>query len=408
MARRSGSCVASAVTNSPPDSDQHSHDKPEDAMGVDFSEQLLTPENSRSETSSNNDHALGEDKTALPHTSRRVTRSSLRGIGNLDNPNSQPDTIESSPDLKSHTVSGGTLVDNVAECNNTSRSSLLRHSVAVMETSSWSQTGDGTKTDSPAVPRDTPVSKDFQEPQQADSRHSLRQRTLRERPSKAVAKEKEDSAAAEPVKADNERMVRRSSRLSLMRKATDLAEKAGSVLGKRPRDVTENGKDLGRRIGLRPRNAILPKDRSEMGQAAMEAPAAKKSRVSENDLPSKSISTSSSGRESLPAPNPVSRYKPKRWLSHGLYIGQDRYMDPRLNEAKNKIKSAGRKSSGESQRKLLPMPMFAGERLLKNGRDFKLPFDIFSPLPPGQPKPDEWRKTNKSECYYSIFIWSYV
>jgi histone-lysine N-methyltransferase ASH1L len=41
--------------------------------------------------------------------------------------------------------------------------------------------------------------------------------------------------------------------------------------------------------------------------------------------------------------------------------------------------------------------MFKGARLLKNGRDYQLPFDIFSPLPPGQPKPDEWRKTNKSE-----------
>ena len=40
--------------------------------------------------------------------------------------------------------------------------------------------------------------------------------------------------------------------------------------------------------------------------------------------------------------------------------------------------------------------MFAGERLLKQGRDFKLPFDIFSPLPAGQPKPDEWKKTNKN------------
>jgi histone-lysine N-methyltransferase ASH1L len=40
--------------------------------------------------------------------------------------------------------------------------------------------------------------------------------------------------------------------------------------------------------------------------------------------------------------------------------------------------------------------MFAGERLLKMGRDFELPFDIYSPLPPGQPKPNEWRKTNKS------------
>ena len=34
--------------------------------------------------------------------------------------------------------------------------------------------------------------------------------------------------------------------------------------------------------------------------------------------------------------------------------------------------------------------------MLKYGRDFKLPFDVFSPLPVGQPKPDEWRKVNKN------------
>ena len=33
---------------------------------------------------------------------------------------------------------------------------------------------------------------------------------------------------------------------------------------------------------------------------------------------------------------------------------------------------------------------------MKQGRDFKLPFDVFSPLPAGQPKPDEWKKVNKN------------
>ncbi|KAJ5469527.1 hypothetical protein N7539_009145 [Penicillium diatomitis] len=42
------------------------------------------------------------------------------------------------------------------------------------------------------------------------------------------------------------------------------------------------------------------------------------------------------------------------------------------------------------------MPMFGGSRMIENGRDYVLPFDVFSPLPPGQPKPDEWRKTNKN------------
>jgi hypothetical protein len=48
--------------------------------------------------------------------------------------------------------------------------------------------------------------------------------------------------------------------------------------------------------------------------------------------------------------------------------------------------------------------MFAGERLLKNGRDFKLPFDVFSPLPPGQPKPDEWKKVNRSKHWGFSFL----
>lgn len=408
MARRSGS-VAAAVTNSLPDSDQLSLDKPEDATGADFSEQLLTPENSRSETSSNNEHALGEDMTTLQQPSRRVTRSSLRGIDKFNGPNvgNQPDVVDSSLDMTSRPGSGGTLVNNVAECN-TSRSPLARHSMAVMETSSRSEatlTGDGAEMDSSAVPRGSPVTKDFKEPQQADSGPPLRERASRERhSSRAPTKEKEVKAVSKKVKTDNGKTLRRSSRLSLMEKATKLRETADSTSGKRPKDMLEKGKELGRRASLRPRNAILPKDRSAIGEAPREAPPAKKRRVSESDLPSKSVSRPSSAQEESPAPNPVSRYKPKHWLTHGLYVGQDRPTDSRLNEAKNKIKGSERKSSGESQRKLLPMPMFAGERLLQNGRDFKLPFDIFSPLPPRQPKPNEWRKTNKSKYFYFTFF----
>jgi histone-lysine N-methyltransferase ASH1L len=45
----------------------------------------------------------------------------------------------------------------------------------------------------------------------------------------------------------------------------------------------------------------------------------------------------------------------------------------------------------------MPLPMWHGQRLLHVGRHFKLPFDVCSPLPPGQPKPDEWRKTSSSK-----------
>ncbi|KAK5093692.1 hypothetical protein LTR70_005691 [Exophiala xenobiotica] len=95
--------------------------------------------------------------------------------------------------------------------------------------------------------------------------------------------------------------------------------------------------------------------------------------------------------------------KDKKWLSSGLYAGQSRTFDPTLMEGKNKRKPASTANQEPSTASLppkenfvLPLPMFAGDRLLETGRDFKLPFDIFSPLPTGQPKPDEWKKVNKN------------
>ena len=87
---------------------------------------------------------------------------------------------------------------------------------------------------------------------------------------------------------------------------------------------------------------------------------------------------------------PTSR-KPKKkvWLTQGLYVGQE--IDPRLEKVYGK-----RSSAHPQQRNLLPLPMFAGARLLELGRDFKLPFDVFNALPRGQPKPEDWKKTHKS------------
>jgi [histone H3]-lysine4 N-trimethyltransferase ASH1L len=98
----------------------------------------------------------------------------------------------------------------------------------------------------------------------------------------------------------------------------------------------------------------------------------------------------------------LEKVKPKKrgskvWLNKGLYAGQ---------QARNLDWFAG--YSKEEKKKLtnipefkpngfLPLPMWHGQRLLHAGRNFKLPFDVCSPLPPGQPKPDEWRKVPKSE-----------
>jgi histone-lysine N-methyltransferase ASH1L len=155
--------------------------------------------------------------------------------------------------------------------------------------------------------------------------------------------------------------------------------------------VKDKFKEVDRRASLRPRNVAREVVASPAHISDPNGTETKKRRVSKSALHS-----------SKPTPEaqstvrkPLLVYKPKRWLSHGLYAGQDRYFDPRLTEAKNRVKHADRNAN--DRRKLFPLPMFAGERLLQTGRDFKLPFDIFSPLPPGQPKPDEWRKTNKSE-----------
>lgn len=85
----------------------------------------------------------------------------------------------------------------------------------------------------------------------------------------------------------------------------------------------------------------------------------------------------------------------KIWLSKGLYAGQDWSSD-------RFVRGSGTKNGGKSTddqyipNRSFPLPMWYGRRLLEFGRDFKLPFDVCSPLPPGQPQPDEWRKATKN------------
>ncbi|PGH10589.1 hypothetical protein AJ79_05412 [Helicocarpus griseus UAMH5409] len=201
-----------------------------------------------------------------------------------------------------------------------------------------------------------------------------------------------------PGKQDVGGARRRSSRLVVLEKTSEVVERASTVLGKRSRGVVLKGKDrlkvVSRRASLRPRNVV----REEAPAApSAEGPAVKKRRVSEGDAVGlkKTARTAAAAEEEEPEPKPKpAPYKRKKWLSHGMYAGQDRYFDPRLTEEKNRIKFG--EKNAEERKKLFPLPMFAGERLIEEGRDFKLPFDIFSPLPPGQPKPDEWRKTNKN------------
>ena len=387
------SSVASAATPAAlpddllPPQHQHVHEQQhlDETIGLDTPEQLLTPENSRSETSSNNENASSnEENPTLRRKSTRVTRASLRVAG-LNTP-------ESENSDNSSATKGESLANGVAR-GKKSQSSHLRHSIAVMESSMWSETSDSqsnAETEKRQFVPDTPVSETSQEPSSGEVDTSPQRRSLRKRVGRASAKEDtpDKEKATVGSKDDDEQPVRRrSGRLSVLEKATGLVDRASTVLGKRTR--SETVKEPSRRASLRPRNVAPPKE-----EPVNEPPAAKKRRVSDSDLPAKKSKSEEESEEEddeqtgESAPSP--KYTPKRWLAHGLYSGQEPTGDRPLQNKNNKT------TKRRSQRKLLPMPLFAGDRLLKNGRDFVLPFDIFSPLPPGQPKPNEWRKTNKS------------
>jgi histone-lysine N-methyltransferase ASH1L len=90
----------------------------------------------------------------------------------------------------------------------------------------------------------------------------------------------------------------------------------------------------------------------------------------------------------------------KKYLAKGLYAGQDAPIDISkgltVGEKKALAQLPELIPSGRVN-KTMPLPMFNGLRTLIEGRDFKLPYQVCNPLPPGQPKPDEWKKMTKSK-----------
>lgn len=179
-------------------------------------------------------------------------------------------------------------------------------------------------------------------------------------------------------KSADKNATRRSSRASmLISKASEIvSDITATVLGKRPRSKEQEQRDT-------------PSSESQ--------PTTKKARFSTASQPTErhddGVSLAATKR-ALKSRAP----KDKKWLVSGLYAGQTRTFDPTKSESQNKRKSTGATEPAVAvpENSFLPLPMFAGARLLDQGRDFRLPFDVFSPLPSGQPKPDEWRRVNKN------------
>lgn len=178
---------------------------------------------------------------------------------------------------------------------------------------------------------------------------------------------------------------------------------SASTLGKRSREVFESGREklLGiqqpnKRASLRSRadmSAIAEESKAPLLGSAEEEPPKKRSRISVQSAPNLLTITETTVVKKSP---PKSK---KRWLASGLYTGQQRWFNPKLNGTRNQKFLATRLSTGAPpvERQVLPLPMFVGERLLDVGREFRVPFDVFSPLPPGQPRPEDWKKTSWSE-----------
>ncbi|KAI1417174.1 SET domain-containing protein [Hypoxylon sp. FL1857] len=94
----------------------------------------------------------------------------------------------------------------------------------------------------------------------------------------------------------------------------------------------------------------------------------------------------------------VKKRRVKKYLDRGLYAGQEmpRDISQGLTPSEKKTLAQFPELKPTKVNTAMPLPIYNGFRTLIQGRDFKLPFDVCNPLPPGQPKPDEWRKITKN------------
>lgn len=223
--------------------------------------------------------------------------------------------------------------------------------------------------------------------------------------SKAMAKKKENAAPSVAPRISTRSSGAAAAAVALLSAATSLGKRGRKVadIAAIPRELRRL-QDTNEFSGIEAKPVlhtiwsngkyIDPNDLDEQGE-----PVRKKARKS--SPPQNELEPEPSKEETPTVPTQQKRVK--KWLGKGLYAGQDTPLDwaAGLNTAdKKKLAQLPELTPPEKPNKTLPFPIFNGLRLLINGRDFKLPFDVCNPLPPGQPKPDEWRKMTKSESHY--------
>jgi len=332
---------------------------------------LPTPSESATDVSS---------QTSSTHAVKSPPRSRSKRVSMLEK-NASKETLRPSPAKavqadKQRNISGETLVESV------SQTSLLKNGIDALDMT-WNMSD---VFDKGLVVEESDVhSDDGSTINVAVQDEPVERKQQKE--TKRVRIANGENKWEQSRKTADKKATRRSSRASiLVTKASEVVSGiTSSVLGKRGRGST-----------LKTPEATQPElDRRTSTAPPEYEPDTKRART---EPTGDQVSLAAAGR-ALRSRAP----KNKKWLTSGLYAGQSRAFDLSLTEGKNKRKSASTANKVPSTASLppkenfvLPLPMFAGDRLLETGRDFKLPFDIFSPLPSGQPKPDEWKKVNKN------------
>ena len=188
--------------------------------------------------------------------------------------------------------------------------------------------------------------------------------------------------------------TRRSTRLDISGRASSMLGKTTTVLSKRGHETIEAGMEGN--LTEKGDNEQPCSSPSKFETKSFERPPRKRARFSEAEVGDQQFAEAENGRHK------ITKKQTKPWVVQGLYVGQHRSDDARLTETRNKERKTFNNRPEADERAIMPMPMWIGDKIIEMGRDFKLPFDVFSPLPPGQPKPDEWKKTQKSMPLFNL------
>jgi hypothetical protein len=109
---------------------------------------------------------------------------------------------------------------------------------------------------------------------------------------------------------------------------------------------------------------------------------------SKDPSPSRSGSEdSSAGSDALAADQPRPK---KKWVSHGLYVGQQDDSSVLMRPKKGVSRARNKRPNA------LPLPMFFGKNIMEAKRDFRLPYDVYAPSAVKYAPPSDWKRLNHS------------